>query len=216
MFTKTLLPDTFRAIQLSSQIRTVREGYLAGGTALALQLGHRISIDLDFFTNKEFEEDAVIGDLSKYPEFELKEKAWRIIISTLCGAKFSFFYYKYPLLEETIEFEGIKLAGKKDIAAMKVHALYSRGTRRDFFDIFLLAKSFTLEEMFNFYDKKYNNLANVIYPIIRSLNYFEDADNEKGEPKMLVDLSWEEVKEFFQKESMRLAKEKLNLPVIEQ
>jgi len=117
MFTKTLLPDTFRAIQLATGVPEIKKAYLAGGTALALQIGHRISVDLDFFTKQEFNETQLMTKLTSLPEFVQDGTAkW-----TVWG-----FYYKYPLLEETVLFEGVQLAALPDIAAMKIHAIEDR------------------------------------------------------------------------------------------
>ena len=123
--------------------------------------------------------------------------------------RFSMFYYKYPLLEETLPFEGIQLASLADIAAMKIHAIEDRGTRRDFVDVYSLSKKYTLEEMLEHYQKKYSVLEDHLYSILRSLDYFEDAEQENQMPKMLTSISWEEVKEYFRKETHRLAEKKL-------
>ena len=142
MFTNALLPDTFRAIKLVSKISDVASAYLAGGTALALHMGHRISVDLDFFTRKKFSETVLSLRLKKSPEFKEEGKSWRTIWGRIGETKFSFFFYEYPLLDEVVTFEGIKVAGKKDLAAMKIHAIEDRGTRRDFVDVFFWHKSF--------------------------------------------------------------------------
>lgn len=205
MFDKAILPDTFRAIQLVSKIPFMKEAYLAGGTALALQLGHRVSVDLDFFTLKEFDEDALSSQLLQFKEFVQKNKAWRTVQGKIGETEFSLFYYKNTLIEETVEYEGIKLIGKKDIAAMKIDALQGRGTKRDFIDVYFLSKLYKLDEMLNFFNLKYGILEDRWYPILRSLDYFEEADREDS-PKMLMDVKWEEVKRFFHNESMRLAK----------
>lgn len=210
MFTKTLLPDTFRAIQLISDIPIIKRAYLAGGTALALHFGHRISVDLDFFTQEELEENILAADLSRLPEFKEEGKAWRTVWGKVGETKFSFFYFKYPLISPTLPFMGINILDTKDIAAMKVQALGDRGTKRDFIDLFFLAKTYSLEEMLDFYHQKYADLESKIYHLVRSLDYFADADIEK-DPKMLADVSWEKVKEFFRQESMRLSRLKLGL-----
>lgn len=211
MFTKAVLPDTLRAIQLVSQIPIVQKAYLAGGTALALQLGHRISIDLDFFTPDEFDERILSSSLGEFPEFVQEGTAWRTVWGRVGETKFSLFYYKYPLIGDTLPFEGLKLASKKDIAAMKIHAVSDRGTKRDFVDLYFLAQEFGLDEILLFYDDKYGDLEEKAYHLIRSLDYFSDADNEPLDkaPKLLLDLSWDLVKKFFSKESMRLAKKYL-------
>ena len=119
------------------------------------------------------------------------------------------FYYKYPLLEQTVLFGGIQLASLADIAAMKIHAIEDRGTRRDFVDVYFLSKKYSLEEMLTFYQKKYAVLEDHLYSILRSLDYFEDAEQEQQMPKMLVPVNWEEIKEYFSKETRRLTEQKL-------
>jgi len=211
MFTKTLLPAALRAIQLAATNSVVKDAYLAGGTALALQIGHRISLDLDFFTFHEFNVKELNTSLSQLPEFTSEQTSKWTVLGKLNTTKFSFFYYKYPLISETITFEGIQLASLSDIAAMKINALESRGTRRDFIDVYLLAKQFSLDEMLKFYDQKYGTLENNFYSIIRSLNYFDDAEKESEMPKMLIPISWDEVKTFFEDQVKRLAKSKLGI-----
>ena len=165
MFTKALLPDTVRAIKLVSKIPTVQKAYLAGGSALALQIGHRISVDLDFFTQEEFDQNNLSLELSNMPEFSEEGKSWRTVWGKVGETKFSIFYYKYPLLQQTLSFEGIQISSKADIAAMKIHALEDRGTKRDFIDAFFLAKEFSLEQMLEFYDQKYACLKDHLYSI---------------------------------------------------
>ncbi len=211
MFTKAILPDTLRALQLISKVPVISNAYLAGGSALALWLGHRISVDLDFFTQEEFDADELSTELLQYNAFHQDRKAWRTVMGKVGKTKFSLFYYKYRLLEEPTNLSGIRIASKKDIAAMKINALEDRGTRRDFIDVFFLAKEFSIEKMLSFYDQKYKVLKDHLYSIVRALNYFEDAEREAATPKMLVDVSWDEVKKFFREESLRLAKEKLGV-----
>ena len=210
MFTKTLLPDTFRAIKLVSGITEIKQAYLAGGTALALQIGHRISIDLDFFTQEKFNEVELSTKLAKLPKFIQDGTTQGTVWGKLDQTKLSIFEYKYPLLEETVSFEGLRLANLADIAAMKINAIESRGTRRDFIDAYFLSKKYTLEEMLNFYQKKYSVLEDHLYSILRSLDYFEDADQENQMPQMLSPVTWEEVKEYFRSQTHKLAKKELN------
>lgn len=209
MFTKTLLPDTLRATKLASRIPIVKRAYLAGGTALALQIGHRTSIDLDFFTQEKFDENLVATDLSRFPEFKEDTRAWATVLGWIGKTRFSIFYYEPKLIDKLIPFEGIQLASKKDIAAMKLHAISDRGLKRDFIDLFFLANEFTLSKMFDFYINKYGEDDNKIYSIIKGLEYFSDATDDM--PKMLVPVDWEKVKEFFKEEVKKLSKEFLSL-----
>ena len=209
MFTKTFLPDTLRAIQLVSELSEIKKAYLGGGSALAFQIGHRISVDLDFFTQEQFYAKELSTKLSKYPEFVQAGTAEQTVWGKIGETKFSIFYYKYPLLEQTVPFEGLQLASLADIAAMKIHAIEDRGTKRDFVDVYFLSKKYTLEEMLNLYQKKYGVLEDHLYTILRSLDYFEDAEQETDMPKMLAEVNWEEVKEYFRKETNMLTKKKL-------
>lgn len=205
MFTKTLLPDTVRAIELVAKIPAIKDAYLAGGTSLALQIGHRVSVDLDFFTNIDFNERILEQELSKHKEFKREGVAWRTVWGEIGETKFSMFYYKYPLLKDVIKFSGIKLASLEDIAAMKIQALGDRGTKRDFIDLYFLSKKFSLKEMFQFYNKKYGDLKEKSYHILRSLNYFEDAEIDPT-PKMIEAIDWDEIKNFFHNQSIEFSK----------
>lgn len=211
MFTKTLFPDTLRAIQLVSGLPETKKAYLAGGTTLALQIGHRISVDLDFFTQYEFNEAELSAKLAYIPEFVQDGTAKWTVWGKIGRTKFSLFYYKYPLLEKTVLFEGIQLASLADIAAMKIHAIEGRGTRRDFVDVYFLSKKYSLKQMLDFYQEKYTVLEDHLYSILRSLDYFEDAEQEHQMPQMLTEVSWEEVKEYFEKETRRLSEKKLRI-----
>jgi predicted nucleotidyltransferase component of viral defense system len=207
MFTKTLLPDTLRAIKLVSTFPEIRNAYLAGGTSLALQIGHRISIDLDFFTLESFDEERLANDLATHAEFVKTGTAQWTVWGTIGETKFSMFYYEYPLLDKTVEFEGLKLASLADIAAMKIHAIEDRGTRRDFIDVYFLSKVFSLREMIDLYRKKYNIAEDRLYNTLRALDYFEDAERETVMPNMLVPTDWTTVKQYFQSETKKLAHE---------
>ena len=210
MFTKAVLPDTIRAFKLVSKIDIVKKSYLAGGTALALHLGHRISVDLDFFTKEEFDEKTLSQNLKKLPEFKEDGTAWKTVWGKIGETKFSLFYYQYPLIKKTMIFEGIQILSLEDIAAMKIHALEDRGTKRDFIDLYFLAKEFSLEQMLQFYGRKYGVLKEHLYIILRSMDYFAEAEIDDL-PEMLIPVSWEEIKKFFHDQSLTLAKEKLKV-----
>ena len=208
MFTKALLPDTIRALKLASKIAIIKKSYLAGGTALALHMGHRYSVDLDFFTQEEFDERILEQELKRLPEYKEEGKAWRTVWGKIGNTKFSLFYYQYPLIKKPTIFNDVPVLQKEDIAAMKIHALESRGVRRDFVDLYFLAKEFSMEQMLKFYDQKYGVLGSHIFIILRSLDYFQEAEIDEM-PKMIKKVSWDEVKEFFRQEVKRIAKKSL-------
>lgn len=210
MFTTTLSENAAGALALLGKAGILKDAYLAGGTACALQLGHRVSLDLDFFTDKEFPTDIVLRQLEQLPGFKLDETAKWTILGSFPKVKFSYFYYPYPLIKKTTSFSQINIASLEDIAAMKIDAICSRGTKRDFIDLYFLTKLFSLKKMLTFYDKKYRRYSTNVYHIISSLNYFADAE-EQDPPKMLIPASWSKIKDFFREEIKKLAQNKFNL-----
>lgn len=178
---------------------------------MALQIGHRISIDLDFFTQHKFDEAELSSKLASLPGFIQDGTAKHTVWGKIGETKFSLFYYKYSLLEKMVPFEGIQLASLPDISAMKIHAIESRGTRRDFVDVYSLAKKYTLENMLDFYQEKYDVLEDHLYSILRALDYFEEAEQERQMPKMLVEVDWDRVKDYFRKETRALVEKKLHV-----
>lgn len=213
MFTNAISSHTADALALLGKSGILKDAYLAGGTACALHLGHRFSFDLDFFTNREFPAKVVMKQLEKLPEFKLQKTAKWTILGSFPQVKFSYFYYPYPLVGKTSKFANLHIASLSDIAAMKIAAICDRGTKRDFIDLYFIAKQkFSLDEVLDFYDKKYKKLTNNLYTILKSLRYFVDADSEDL-PEMIQKVSWDQVKEFFTSEVKRLAEEMLFSPI---
>ena len=207
MHTGTLSQSAQDALALLGKSQCLpSKTYLAGGSALALHYGHRISVDFDFFTPTIFKGKTIMKLLQSIGNFEFQEAAEK---NTLLGmfnkVKFSLFLYDYPVIFKPTIFKGIAVLNPKDIAAMKIAAVMDRGTKKDFIDLYFLNKNkIAFEFMFKFYDKKYKMFANNLYSIITSLSYFDDAEKTTI-PEMIEKLSWEEVKEFFKNEVVRLA-----------
>lgn len=206
MFTKTLSSTTQASLALLGKSGLLKDAYLAGGSALALHLGHRHSLDFDFFTRKHFKAKNLINSLKKISNFEKNTLSQDTLLGIFNSVKFSLFYLEYPLIQKTKSFLNISLASTADIAAMKLAAIVDRGTKRDFIDLYFLAKEkYKLKEMLSFYNKKYQKLSENIYSILKALQYFEDAE-ESEMPKMIKKVSWEEIKRFFEKEVLKLSK----------
>lgn len=203
MFEKVLSRSAQNSLAVLGKSGLLKTAYLAGGTALALQIGHRLSYDFDFFTREEFENRVMVQRLKKIlPAFALERTAWGTILGSIGKTRFSLFFYDYPLLFKTENFLGAKIANVKDIAAMKIAAISDRGTKRDFVDLYFITnveKAITLERALELYDKKFKTLKQNRVHILKSLRYFEDAEKAVM-PRMLRDAQWQDVKKFFMKE----------------
>jgi len=206
VFEQVLPGNTKAILAVLEKSEIIQRAYLAGGTALALQLGHRISYDLDFFTQEEFDEQILLPEIKKIANFQLEKISRRTILGKFKGVKFSIFYYKYPLLYAAKKFGMIKITDIRDIAAMKIGAIASRGTKRDFVDLYFICKdTVSLPDVIQLYDKKYANLATTEIHIMKSLVYFDDAEPDEM-PKMLKKVDWENVKKYFEYEVRKLVK----------
>lgn len=198
MFTKALPPSTLQSLKLTQKIKGLKPAYLAGGTALTLHLGHRLSEDLDFFTPKQFSELSLTAELKQKTKFALDRQAWQTIIGKIGQTKFSLFYYQYPLIKPLQKTKIVALASLEDIAAMKLHAISDRGSKKDFFDFYFLLKQFSLSHIFDFYQQKYQNFQEQRLHILKSLTYFEPANQEANLNLINTSVSWSQIKTFFE------------------
>ena len=172
---------------------------LAGGTALALQIGHRISVDLDFFTTKPFKVEAIISDIRKTENsFRILSESEDHLTADVDGVKVSLFRYEYPFLQKPLIFENARIAGLPDIAAMKIIAINQRGTRRDFIDLYCILQELPFHKIAGHMVKRFGKERINPVNIGKSLVYFSDAESEP-EPQYLEGktVRWEAVKKFF-------------------
>ena len=177
--------------------------YLAGGTGLALQIGHRVSLDLDFFAADLFDEESLLQRIQALDDFSLIAKAPHTLHAVIQGTKVSFLGYAYPVLFDFGQFQAVAVADSRDIACMKISAIASRGTKRDFVDLYISAQQFGLQNLLQWFDRKYTQARYNKLHILKSLTFFGDAEKDPM-PHMLVPLAWDEVKQFFLQEVPRL------------
>lgn len=204
MFTEALSRNAQENLAILGESRLLKKAYLAGGSALALHLGHRISVDFDFFTAEEFIPKRFVKGLIKFGKFKEEQASKGTVLGEFRGTKFSLFLYRYPLLYPVKDFSCIKVADIRDISAMKIDVIATRGKKRDFIDVYFMCKEgMRLDEMLRFYDRKYGKLAPNLVHIKKSLVYFIDAEPDEM-PKMLKPCSWDEVKRFFEREVIKL------------
>ncbi len=198
-----LSPSTKKLLQKIQPNFFPENTYLAGGTAIALQLGHRRSNDLDFFTSTEFNEIQWEQKLQKSIGLQTVNRDWQTIIGVAQDVKFSLFYYNKPLIQKTEEFYSVPIASILDMGAIKLDVVTSRGAKRDFVDLYFIAREYGLEKMTEWYGEKFKNLNERKLMIKKALIYFEEAkDNEM--PDMIIPCRWEDVKEYFLQEVPKL------------
>lgn len=175
--------------------------YLAGGTALALQLGHRISEDLDFFTPQEFSPQQLVNRLNQ-ADLRIMNMDDRTLNMLIDGQKVSFFHYPYQVVYPLLSFRGCPMADCGDIAAMKIIAIAQRGSKKDFTDLMAILKSdYSINKIFNILKDKYPRIEYNLAHLVRSLGYFEDAEDDampiinRGDGfSLLTQEEWEQIK----------------------
>ncbi|PIQ46966.1 MAG: hypothetical protein COW03_17610 [Cytophagales bacterium CG12_big_fil_rev_8_21_14_0_65_40_12] len=192
LYRETVEFSTLELLRRLLSLATFKDFALAGGTALALQYGHRISVDLDLFVSSPFNtEEALESIRESKSSFQVLGQGRNTLNLEIEGIKVDLLSHQYPHLSDRVEVEGIRFLSIADIAAMKLSAMAQRGSKKDFFDVDELLKHFSLRELISFYSKKYNE-QNLFY-LLKSLTYFQDAEAEP-DPKVLNGVSWGNVK----------------------
>jgi len=195
-------------IFLNSQ-EFIRNYYLAGGTALALQIGHRISTDLDWFSVSQPllfpERETISRILSGNSEFEIVSEQDGLLFSRLFQTDVSFIYQHHPLVEKTVDFQGVQLASVVDIGLMKLAAINSRGSRRDFIDLYCLRDNVSLERLLELAPGKYYDRPSFLSVTARALAYFDDAEAQPM-PEMLISIQWSDVRIYCEVASRKLTR----------
>ncbi len=176
--------------------------YLAGGTACALHLGHRPSQDLDFFSRDPVEPRRYRDGLAALGPLEVHGESPGTLHATLARVKISVMHFASPLLDPTITVEGVRVAGLRDLALMKLSAISQRGARRDFVDLHAICRATRLgvKDLLRLCGEKFPGVEFSDAHFLRGLVYFTDADAEPS-PRMLQPLDWKDVKRFFEREA---------------
>jgi len=174
---------------------------LAGGTGLALQMGHRISGSLAFFRVDGFDADRLHEILRLVGNVETLQEDDRTLTVIVSATKVSFFS-----VPDEFQFPGqpyhlFELADPRDIALMKLAAISGRGSRTDFVDLYsILRGGQSLEQCFQWLPMKYGEGRVNTYHVLKSLTYFEDAEREPM-PQMLDPFDWTECKALLVREA---------------
>lgn len=182
--------------------------YLAGGTALALQIGHRTSVDLDFFSpdlDIPTARESIQDSLHEFAP-ELADSSWGNLVFVAWTVRVGFYGYGYPLVEELIKAENVSLASISDIGLMKLDTLLSRASRKDFHDLYAICQRMSLRALLDLAPRKYSHTRDFEAQAVKHLVYFERAEQEAPVP-LIEDVSWEDVKTFFRDQASTIGKD---------
>jgi predicted nucleotidyltransferase component of viral defense system len=168
--------------------------YLVGGTALALHFGHRISEDIDLFSDSAYQLLELKNHIQNKYEADVYGESTIGLRCYIQEVKTDFLNYPYPVMTKPKYVDGLRILTVPDIAAMKIAAINNRGAKRDFYDLYFLLDNFKMQELVGFFSKKYK--VQNLFSIYRSLTYYEDAEAD-ADPVLLLNksLTWEMVKE---------------------
>ena len=188
----TIDTSTLELLRKLMQVPEFENLRLVGGTSLALQLGHRNSVDIDLFGKMPTDSLELNNILNSIARVSPLKKSPNIFIYLLDDIKVDLVNYPYPWIDEELSVNNLRLASKKDIAAMKLSAITGRGSKKDFIDLYFLLKEFSLNQMLQFYNQKYHDGSE--FMVLKSLSYFVDAENDEM-PKMFEKVFWAEIKD---------------------
>lgn len=195
---RTVYPPTLELLKKLMKLENLSDFFLVGGTALALQLGHRISVDLDLFTQKDFDTKKIFNKLNNLFEIrDLTEETNTLNFNVVFPdkseniVKIDLIKYPYPLIKPIIEVDAIRLLSVEDIIPMKLSAVAGRGSKKDFYDIHYLLNDYNFEQMFDLFERKFPNTNK--FHILKCLTYFEDADLEPN-PQTIEKSNWSDIK----------------------
>lgn len=192
LYENAVTPPALGLLKQLLSYKELDEFGLGGGTSIALWLGHRISVDLDLFTNKEFDTAWLFHFITKkFPSAELLFEKNQTLIFNIDDIKTDFVLYPFPWLHPFDVMEGIKLVSLADIIPMKLQAVSTRNAKKDYWDIAALLQQFSLQEMLKIFKNKFPQID--IGFIIHNLTDFEKADTEL-DPDKLTNITWEEIK----------------------
>ncbi len=192
---RTVEPHTLELLRAISNLSIASDTRLVGGTSLALQYGHRNSVDLDFFGSVPFDDNMIESALKSVGTLQVIKRTPNIKMYVIDGVKIDIVNYSYDWIDEPVIENGLRLASPKDIAAMKINAIEGRGKKKDFIDIYVLLQHYSLQELMQFYKQKYPEYSE--FRALLSLSYFTDAD-EQMMPTMYIQDTWEEMKDYIQ------------------
>ena len=190
---QTVEQGTLELLKGLMEIPELETFALVGGTNLALRFGHRLSIDLDLFTNQKFDSNKIFDAISGvFPNTELTSKNENMLFLYVNDIKVDIVLLPYVYIQPVEEIDGVRMVSVPDIIAMKLHAVSTRGVKKDFWDIAELLNYYSIADMVQFFKTKYSKQD--VWYILRSMIYFEDAEQQIKDPDPLKKVTWKQVK----------------------
>lgn len=204
----TITPQMRSILTGFAKNKLSKEFYLAGGTALALQLGHRLSVDLDFFSATQADVPALMEPLRHaLREFSpvLSDSSWGNLVFLADGVRVGFYGYGYDMVKPLLQTEGMALASVEDIALMKMDALLARASRKDFHDLYAICQRIELRVLLDLAPRKYPSVRDFEAQVARHMVAFERAEAESPLP-LIKQVEWDTVKEWFRGQAKSIGK----------
>lgn len=193
LHTQTVEPNTLGLLKRLMADEALEQFNLVGGTALSLQIGHRKSIDLDMFTQSDFDANSILAHLTEAGyKLQVTHLQKQTLIGAIEGIKVDFIRFRYPFANDVLVVDGIRMANMQDIACMKIDAIVGRGRKKDFFDLYHLLQYFTLSDLMNWYAIMFKH--STLFHVYKSLTWFGDADLDGEIDAMDTEITWEKVK----------------------
>lgn len=200
LHTQTVEPGTLSLLEELCQIPCLQNFGLVGGTALSLKFGHRLSIDVDFFSFEKFENEPLVEELRKHFGGRLEIRTsppWFGIFCFIDGIKVDIVRHPHPLIGAVETIEGIRFFSNQDIMAMKIQAILGRGKKKDFWDIAELLHHYSVNDFIKHHKEKYST-QNLLISIPQVMVYFQDADEDE-DPVSLKGQTWKKIQRSIQK-----------------
>ncbi len=198
----TVEPHTLELLRELMSREYLKNFVLVGGTALALQIGHRKSVDLDLFTLSDFTSEKLLENLKTDYQVLIRAQSSQSLIVEINRIKVDFIRFKYPFIRPILRIDDLRMLGTEDIAPMKLDAITGRGSKKDFFDLYFLLQKYSLKELLDLYAQKYDHQT--IFHVIRSLSYFLDAESDPEPMVFDKKVTWAKVKKLIGKQVQTL------------
>ena len=210
---EALTSETQQLFRKAAGLEFINRFYLAGGTGLALHLGHRFSIDLDFFSPHAdavgADQRAILREIFDDPTLSITFDKDATFAATWRNVGLSFFrLHLYPLVQPTLLVAGLPVASLEEIGAMKMAAIIDRGTRKDLVDLYFVLQNVPIERLFQVAALKYARVRAFGTSATRALAYFEDAE-ALPMPRMIDRTPWPVMKRFLERQALEAGRKRL-------